>query len=355
MKIKRILPVFLVLPLLAGMAIIIFATMVVGGSIAEPVPAPSSEGKAVEYYSVFLELGTPWDLVMLIDLFQADKDGKLDIEDKNPLLTALNFCTIETVYYVWVEYSEEDEDGNSSTWGEWVYSRTEYAVGSDEIRYKLGLNQYAAASAVKPAMRYFDSSFSTGTRKRESLLHVVHQSEYRGIIQEFYGDIFTEEEIDDIIVIYESGYIHYLYSDSVGMYFFLYDPNEESPPPSGDFFSPIPGNWRAVVSMEFMGYVNHTGIDFAIPTGTPIFASQPGTVIRVRRSNTGYGNHIVLSHGGGVHTLYAHNSENLVREGQTVEQGETIALSGNTGNSTGPHLHFEIIINGIPRNPRDYL
>jgi murein DD-endopeptidase MepM/ murein hydrolase activator NlpD len=151
--------------------------------------------------------------------------------------------------------------------------------------------------------------------------------------------------------------VHYLYVDSIGMYTLLYDPEADSPPPSGDFAAPIKGNWHDVVSCEFgsAGYDGHTGIDFAIPTGTPIYASQSGTVSAVKRNTTGYGYHVIIAHGGGVFTLYAHCSELLVDVGQRVAKGELIALSGNTGRSTGPHLHFEIIIGGVPRNPRDYL
>ncbi|WP_258185850.1 MULTISPECIES: peptidoglycan DD-metalloendopeptidase family protein [unclassified Enterococcus] len=85
----------------------------------------------------------------------------------------------------------------------------------------------------------------------------------------------------------------------------------------------------------------HRGIDFAAPLGTPILASLAGTVIRSEYHNS-WGNYVAIEHENGLTTLYAHNNQNLVTVGQTVAQGEIIASMGSTGNSTGPHLHFEV-------------
>ncbi|EPH87128.1 peptidase, M23 family [Enterococcus faecalis 06-MB-DW-09] len=85
----------------------------------------------------------------------------------------------------------------------------------------------------------------------------------------------------------------------------------------------------------------HRGVDFAAPLGTPILASLSGTVIRSEYHES-WGNYITIEHENGLTTLYAHNNQNLVTVGQTVAQGEIIASMGSTGNSTGPHLHFEV-------------
>lgn len=98
----------------------------------------------------------------------------------------------------------------------------------------------------------------------------------------------------------------------------------------------------------------HTGVDWACPTGTTVYASSGGTVIQASY-NGGYGNNVVISHPDGRLTRYAHNSRLLVHVGQTVKQGEAIALSGSTGRSTGPHVHFEIYINGAAVNPLNYI
>jgi len=98
----------------------------------------------------------------------------------------------------------------------------------------------------------------------------------------------------------------------------------------------------------------HKGVDWAVPVGTTVFASSAGTVVRADY-NGGYGLCVLISHPDGRMTRYAHNSKLLVSVGQWVEQGETIAKSGNTGRSTGPHVHFEIIINGSAVNPLKYI
>ncbi|MCH8275703.1 MAG: peptidoglycan DD-metalloendopeptidase family protein [Armatimonadetes bacterium] len=95
----------------------------------------------------------------------------------------------------------------------------------------------------------------------------------------------------------------------------------------------------------------HTGIDIAAASGTPIKASGDGRVVSASYRN-GYGNTVIIDHGGGVTTLYAHCSKLYVKAGQSVKQGEKIAAVGSTGLSTGPHVHWEVRINGKPVNPR---
>ena len=98
----------------------------------------------------------------------------------------------------------------------------------------------------------------------------------------------------------------------------------------------------------------HNGIDIAAAGGTNILAAADGKVIEATY-NSGYGNYIVVDHGGGVSTLYAHASRRIAKVGDRVSRGQVIALVGTTGNSTGNHLHFEIIINGKRVNPLKYL
>lgn len=98
----------------------------------------------------------------------------------------------------------------------------------------------------------------------------------------------------------------------------------------------------------------HKGVDWATPTGTPVYASCGGTVAKAGWGS-GYGYVVYINHEDGRQTRYGHLSKVLVSVGQQVKQGERIALSGNTGVSTGPHLHFEILINGVQVNPEKYL
>lgn len=99
----------------------------------------------------------------------------------------------------------------------------------------------------------------------------------------------------------------------------------------------------------------HTGIDISVPSNTPICAADSGVVISVAWAPLGYGNYVVVDHGGGIATLYAHNNSIAVSVGQSVSKGQVIAYSGSTGWSTGPHCHFEVRINGSAVNPRGYL
>lgn len=100
----------------------------------------------------------------------------------------------------------------------------------------------------------------------------------------------------------------------------------------------------------------HNGVDIANKIGTPIYAADSGTVIISQGGyNGGYGNTIVIDHGGGKRTRYGHASKLLVKVGDKVEKGQTIMLMGSTGRSTGSHLHFEVLINGIRYNPLNYI
>jgi murein DD-endopeptidase MepM/ murein hydrolase activator NlpD len=98
----------------------------------------------------------------------------------------------------------------------------------------------------------------------------------------------------------------------------------------------------------------HNGIDIRGGHGDPVFAADSGTVI-TSQFNASYGNFIVISHGNGVNTLYAHLSTRQVSVGDTVTRGQRIGLIGSTGVSTGPHLHFEVIVNGSRVNPMRWL
>jgi murein DD-endopeptidase MepM/ murein hydrolase activator NlpD len=136
----------------------------------------------------------------------------------------------------------------------------------------------------------------------------------------------------------------------------------QNPYSGGKLGMPITGNYR--ITSNFGTRVHpitgqkhtHTGIDFAAPSGTAIYAAEAGVVI-VSQAWSGYGNAIVIDHGNGLWTLYAHirNGGLLVNVGDSVKKGSKIAEVGSTGNSTGPHLHFEVRKNEVAVNPGGYL
>lgn len=129
---------------------------------------------------------------------------------------------------------------------------------------------------------------------------------------------------------------------------------------NGTFAHPCPG--YSYVSSEFGrreepiagAGTNHKGLDLAASSGTPIYAAAAGTVTTARYSSTA-GNWVVINHGNGIQTYYMHASALYVQEGQTVSKGQNIAAVGSTGQSTGPHLHFQVMVNGSAVNPRNYL
>jgi murein DD-endopeptidase MepM/ murein hydrolase activator NlpD len=118
---------------------------------------------------------------------------------------------------------------------------------------------------------------------------------------------------------------------------------------TGSFGWPVTG----VITQKF--WDKHKAIDIGVPTGTALVASDSGYVVKTGWSEFGYGKYLVIDHGNGFQTLYAHLSTILVEVGQSVAKGERIGSTGDTGNTTGPHLHFEIRYNGVQRNPFNYL
>lgn len=127
--------------------------------------------------------------------------------------------------------------------------------------------------------------------------------------------------------------------------------------------SPLGSGWRSMVTSEFGGrtdpitgeWSGHSGLDLGAAKGTAIRAAKAGTVKTVSYGSSGYGYHVTIDHGGGLVTLYGHCSELLVTQGQMVKAGEIVAKVGSTGRSTGNHLHFEVRVNGVAKNPRKYL
>ncbi len=127
---------------------------------------------------------------------------------------------------------------------------------------------------------------------------------------------------------------------------------------SGNFIHPIDGPITSGFGMRYHPILHvtklHTGVDFGAGIGTPIMAAADGIVIFAGYMR-GYGNAVVIDHGGGISTLYGHQSQIIASEGQTVTKGQIIGKVGMTGYTTGPHLHFEVRKNGTPVNPMSAL
>ncbi len=140
------------------------------------------------------------------------------------------------------------------------------------------------------------------------------------------------------------------------------DLQAKNPRPKNENLSmawPISGGWIS----DYYGWRNHpilnipkfhSGVDYAANTGTDIKAMEAGSVL-LAGTNGGYGLCVIIDHGGGISTLYGHASKLLVKKGEEVYKGQVIAKVGSTGVSTGPHLHFEVRVNGVTQNPLDWL
>lgn len=128
---------------------------------------------------------------------------------------------------------------------------------------------------------------------------------------------------------------------------------------TGTYIWPLPGyspgsayGWRMHPIYHEMRF--HAGEDIGAPSGTPILAADSGMATVIPDNGNGYGNYIMINHGGGRVTLYAHMSSFAISNGATVSQGQVIGYVGSTGNSTGPHLHFEVRVNGATTDPKSY-
>ncbi|WP_238357769.1 M23 family metallopeptidase [Cohnella zeiphila] len=155
---------------------------------------------------------------------------------------------------------------------------------------------------------------------------------------------FLNEEDVEVVHRQESAYTSMLHVHASGEWLWPLIGYTNISSPFGNRVDPVTG-----APIEF-----HAGVDIPAPLGTPVLATQNGTVVQTIRGNMGYGNHILLQHAGGFISLYGHLSDIGVKTGQQVQRGEVIGWTGSTGKSTGPHLHFEIRLNGQAVNPMDY-
>lgn len=130
---------------------------------------------------------------------------------------------------------------------------------------------------------------------------------------------------------------------------------KEPPSPIGTGHLTVPASGSLSSRFGSRWGRNHNGIDLAASTGTNIYAADNGTVVYAAYNNGGYGYMVQIDHGNGVMTYYAHCNELFAKEGAVVAKGDVIATVGNTGRSTGPHLHFEVRVNGTPIDPLSYI
>lgn len=210
---------------------------------------------------------------------------------------------------------------------------------------------------VKPEIRTRIVTNPDGTKSQQTYTVHVPLTDLSAIYQNF-GNFMGRAVTDN-----EKANADAVYQQALGIDLNQTSSSPPQTPSVGGLISPIGSNWRSLVTSEFGPRIDpingkakiHAGIDLGIPTGTQVHTAKDGTVTKVAWDPDGYGNYLMIDHSGGLVTLYGHCSKILASVGQRVKAGNVVALSGNTGHSTGSHLHFEVRVNGKAVNPRGYL
>ncbi len=196
--------------------------------------------------------------------------------------------------------------------------------------------------AYDESLKEIDASLEAQKKKQSALLRTIAAEEQK--LQDEYDKLSAEEEKESARL---AKYLEELARASQKEYVGgkLIWPVDRSIKRISSFYGWRTYYYRGRKITDF-----HRGIDIPSSAGTDIYAAQSGEVI-LASSHSSYGNYLIIDHGGGITTLYAHCSKLLVKKGQTVKQGDHIAEMGSTGQSTGPHLHFEVRVNGQHEDP----
>lgn len=270
----------------------------------------------------------------------------LDIENLNTLLEARR-----TAYYVWDAENEASFTQNVEV-KESYYVKDE--VNSvEEVTAIVGQLEVKTVSTVTTDKETSYSTrkiktdtkplgyYSVTTKGEKGIIRTIAKVESVNGEQTSYEELSSEKVKDSVTEVITVG------TGKVTV------PNSSNQALSNGFIRPLPAGQFKISSYWGDGR-NHKAMDFSAKTGVPIYAVTSGTVTYAGYKSD-YGYNVVIDHGNGVQTRYAHASALYVKAGQTVSQGTAIAAVGNTGYSIGSHLHFEVIINGTRVNPAPYI
>ena len=262
----------------------------------------------------------------LVAIYEAGETQYLDI-----LLKSKNLSDFLSSYYIITELSTLDND--------LITELEEKKKTIDLSKQKLENEKTELATIIESQTR-LSRTLQNAKKMRESFIEQLSDEEKN--LQTKIDEINTQyEEVNkQILALAEQG----IDTAYIG----------------GELEWPVPGYTR-ITSKYAMRvhpitgqYKLHTGVDIGAPEGANFIAANDGIVVKAER-NPAYGNMVIIDHGGGISTLYAHGSEILVQVGQTVKRGDAVLKVGSTGYSTGPHAHFEVRINGITTDPLPYI
>lgn len=344
---------------------ILLMVMVFPFSNSEAVEDAVSEKTLLEYVNVGNAFGYDWELLLTKDTVFYDND----VIKTTPLKSMLQLTTIKET----IRIKKKNSDGSWSTSYKYYYysgndiykKLIDYYRDKDETEISIEYN----AASISEAIQQLPTSYEiiTDTNKvKKHRKYAISFATKEEITEKYFTD---DDDVDKFNINYDS-HIMYAYifglSDTASeadasrkLIYSLQDATRVAAKgkmmlPVNRALSSITSNYGPRPAPKAGASTYHGGIDIAKPLGTEIRAVNSGKIIIAERG-TKRGNYVVIDHGGGVATLYAHCSTLLVRSGEEVKKGQVIAKVGSTGVSTGPHLHFEVIVKGTAVEPTAYL
>ena len=215
----------------------------------------------------------------------------------------------------------------------------------------------ASRQAYYPPSSVASADRTTTSKGFNGVYHMVERGQTLWRISKTYGvDLETLQWVNDVEDVTDLRVGRVIFIPGVSKALDMMSiPGVEEKPSSARIALIWPIRGRNTSNFGPRGRSVHEGIDLAAPRGTPVLASAAGRVAYSGNGMRGYGKVVVIKHTNDLSTVYAHNSSLLVRMGDSVAQGQTIAKVGATGRATGPHLHFEIRRRGVPEDPRQFL
>lgn len=262
----------------------------------------------------------------LVAIYEAGETQYLDI-----LLKSKSLSDFLSSYYVITQLAELDND---------LITELEEKKNTIDLSKQKLENEKAELATIIESQTRLSRTLQNTKKMRESFIEQLSDEEKN-----------LQTKIDEINAQYEEVNKQILALAGQGI---------DTAYIGGELEWPVPGYTR-ITSKYAMRvhpitgqYKLHTGVDIGAPEGANFVAANDGIVVKAEK-NPAYGNMVIIDHGGGISTLYAHGSEILVQIGQTVKRGEAVLKVGSTGYSTGPHAHFEVRINGITTDPLPYI
>lgn len=262
----------------------------------------------------------------LVAIYEAGETQYLDI-----LLKSKSLSDFLSSYYVITQLAELDND---------LITELEEKKNTIDLSKQKLENEKAELATIIESQTRLSRTLQNTKKMRESFIEQLSDEEKN-----------LQTKIDEINAQYEEVNKQILALAGQGI---------DTAYIGGELEWPVPGYTR-ITSKYAMRvhpitgqYKLHTGVDIGAPEGANFIAANDGIVVKAER-NPAYGNMVIIDHGGGISTLYAHGSEILVQVGQTVKRGDAVLKVGSTGYSTGPHAHFEVRINGITTDPLPYI